>query len=114
MLRKNFSRKIEIDTILKYLELITKFVAVMIIIATVIGGLNIYSYLKDINHLFLFSDVIGISYASVSALVSYFLFVVMIAVGFLSPFIMTIFLFLISNNSSENRNQANKKTNNNQ
>lgn len=114
MLRKNFSRKIEIDAILKYLELITKFVAVMIIIATVIGGLNIYSYLKDINHLFLFSDVIGISYASVSALVSYFLFVVMIAVGFLSPFIMTIFLFLISDNSSENRNQANKKTNNNQ
>lgn len=113
MLRKNFSRKIEIDTILKYLELITKFVAVMIIIATVIGGLNIHSYLKDINHLFLFSDVVGISYASISALVSYFLFVFMVSLGFLSPFIIPVFIFLISSDNNKNNNPANKTTNKN-
>lgn len=113
MLRRNFSRKMNIDTILKYLELATKFVAVMIIIATIIGGLNIYSYLKDINHLFLFSDVVGISYASISALVSYFLFISVVSIGFLSPFIIPISILLISNENKENNNQANEETNKN-
>lgn len=113
MLRKNFSRKIKIATILNCLELVTKFIAIMIIIATVIGGLNIYSYLTDINHLFLFSDVVGISYASISALVSYFLFIFVVSIGFLSPFIIPISLLLISNENKENNNQANKETNKN-
>lgn len=113
MLRRNFSSKIRIDNVLKYLELATKVVAIIIIIATVIGGLNIYSYLKDINHLFLFSDVVGISYASISALVSYFLFISVVSIGFLSPFIIPISILLISNENKENNNQANKETNKN-
>lgn len=112
MLNRNFLRKIKIDNILKYLELATKLVAIIMIVATIIGGLNIYSYLKDINHLFLFSDVVGISYASVSALISYFLFVLVVSLGFLSPFIIPVFLLLISNNNEYN-NQENKTPSNN-
>ncbi|STZ63050.1 Uncharacterised protein [Moraxella lacunata] len=113
MLNRNFLRKIKIDNILKYLELATKLVAIIIIVATIIGGLNIYSYLKDINHLFLFSDVVGISYASVSALISYFLFVFVVSLGFLSPFIIPVFLLIISNDGNKNNNTTNKTTNRN-
>lgn len=112
MLRKNFSRKIEIDIILKYLELATKVVAIIIIVATVIGGLNIYSYLKDIDHLFLFSDVVGISYASISALFAYFLLIIAIAIGFLSPFLLTLILLVLVNADKQNNNRQIKNIKN--
>lgn len=105
MLGKNLN----LDTIIKYLELITKFVAVMIVVATIVGALNIYSYLKDINHLFLFPDVVGISYASVSALVSYFIFVFLISIGFLSPFLLILPLSKLLNLSNQSiKNRENK------
>ncbi len=79
------SRKITDNSkkkILEYLELFTKIIGVITIIAIVIGGLNTYGYLKRINHLFLFPEIIGLSYASISALMTYFLLTLMVGVGF--------------------------------
>ncbi len=82
---------------LEHLELFSKIIGVITVIAIVVGGINIYAYLQKINHLFLFPEVVGLSYASMSALVTYFLFVLLIGTVFYFPFFSHTFLLSINN-----------------
>lgn len=98
--------------VFEYLEFFTKITGVITIVAIVVGGVNIYKYLEKINHLFLFPEVVGLSYASISALVAYFLFILVIGIGFLSPFMSHFFLLLVNDLEKEPKkfNQENKKS----
>lgn len=62
------------------------------------GGINVYLYLKKINHLFLFPDNISISNASASIFIVYIIFYIILLFGFLSPFFINIILNHISSN----------------
>lgn len=80
-----------------YLGLIIKIASLAMMFGIVIGGISIYNYLSKINHLFLFSEVIGLTYASISALVAHSLYLFVFLFGFLSPFIINkLFNFLFS------------------
>lgn len=82
----------------KWLGLFVKITSLATILGIIIGGINVYLYLKKINHLFLFPDNISISNASASIFIVYIIFYIILLFGFLSPFFINIILSHISSN----------------
>ncbi len=82
----------------KWLGLFVKITSLATILGIIIGGINVYLYLKKINHLFLFPDNISISNASASIFIVYIIFYIILLFGFLSPFFINIILNHISSN----------------
>ncbi|OOS05332.1 hypothetical protein SAMN02745664_10474 [Moraxella cuniculi DSM 21768] len=76
----------------RILEMLIKFLSLLMAIAVVIGGLNVYSYLTAINQKSLFASTVGLSESFIAILVAYFIFSLMMAVGFLSPFLSHVLL----------------------
>lgn len=82
---KNRIKKV-FNLLIKILPLFTFFIIVL-------GILHIYQYLKFINYDFLFPDVIGEPSLAITIIMVQFLFAVTLAVGFLSPFLLNIFVY---------------------
>lgn len=82
----------------KWLGLFVKITSLATVLGIIIGGINVYLYLKKINHLFLFPDNISISNASASIFIVYIIFYIILLFGFLSPFFINIILSHISSN----------------
>lgn len=93
----------KLNTVFEYL---IKFTSIATIFGIIFGGINVYLYLKTINHLFLFPDNISISNVSVSIFVVYIILYIILSFGFLSPFFINI---LLNNISNDFLNKSSKK-----
>lgn len=88
-------------------EFLIKFISLSTIFGIILGGFNIYLYLKKINYLFLFPDSISFSNASISILVVYTIFFFIFSFGFLSTF----FINMLLNNIRESFSEIKKSKN---
>jgi hypothetical protein len=86
------------------LEIITKFVSIMTIIAVLSGFLTIFSYLLKISHLHIFPNVVSSPSSAVAILVVYLIFSLIVAFGFLSSFMIGCNIFLIKKDFYHNNN----------
>ncbi|MCL1623727.1 hypothetical protein M2R47_05670 [Moraxella sp. Tifton1] len=98
----NFQFK-KLNAIFEYL---IKFISIATIFGIIFGGINVYLYLKKINHLFLFPDNISASNVSVSIFIVHIIFYIILSFGFLSPFFINI---ILNNISSDFLNPGSKK-----
>lgn len=93
----------KLNTVFEYL---IKFTSIATIFGIIFGGINVYLYLKKINHLFLFPDSISTSNVSVSIFIVHIIFYIILLFGFLSPFFINI---ILNNISSDFLNPGSKK-----
>lgn len=89
----NFWQQYFKNRIKKVFNLLIKILPLFTFFIIVLGILHIYQYLKFVNYDFLFPDVIGEPSLAITIIMVQFLFAVTLAVGFLSPFLLNIFVY---------------------